>query len=89
MFNMTSTRSLRMIMGAAVCAALISGCGNGASTVNEPAPPAASTDISTSVSALVAYMERLIGTDGNTDGVDVNAVTLVRDDGAEPAPVKF
>jgi hypothetical protein len=89
MRKMTSTSSLKVIVGTALCAAIVSGCGNGSSTVNEPAPPGVSTDISANVGALIAYMERLIGADGNTDGVDVNTVTLVQDDGAEPALISF
>ena len=75
-----------MILGTAICAALVSGCGNGSNTTTDPV---ASTDISANVGALIAYMERLIGTDGNSDGVDVNAVTLVQDESSEPTAISF
>ncbi len=86
MHKMTSKSNWKAILGAAIVAALISGCGNGSNTTNDPV---ASTDISADVGALVAYMERLIGADGNTDGVDVNTVTLVQDERSEPTAISF
>lgn len=86
MHKMTSKSNWKVILGAAIVAALISGCGNGSNTTNDPV---ASTDISADVGALVAYMERLIGADGNTDGVDVNTVTLVQDERSEPTAISF
>ena len=87
MHKITSGSSWKVIFSTAVCAALISGCGDGSSTVNDS--PAASTDISTDAGALIAYIERLTGTEGNTDGVDVNSVTLVQDDRSEPTALKL
>lgn len=78
--------NLKLALGVAACAVLVAGCG---ANNNADTPPVASTDISADVGALVAYMERLIATDSNTDGVDVNAVTLVQDEGSEPAAVTF
>ena len=78
--------NLKLALGVAVSVVLVAGCG---ANNNTDTPPVASTDISTNVGALVAYMERLIATDGNTDGVDVNAVTLVQDESSEPAAVTF
>ncbi len=86
MHKMTLISRWKIILGTAVCAALVSGCGNGS---NIPTDPVASTDISADVGALIAYMERLIGMDGNSDGVDVNAVKLVQDETSEPTAVKF
>ena len=86
MHKMTSISRWKVIFGTAICAALISGCGNGSNTNDDSV---ASTDISTNVGALIAYMERLIATDANSDGVDVNAVTLVQDDTSEPTAVSF
>ena len=78
--------NLKLALGVAVCAVLVVGCG---ANNNSDTPPVASTDISADAGALVAYMERLIATDGNTDGVDVNAVTLVQDESSEPVAVTF
>jgi hypothetical protein len=86
MHKMTLISRWKVILGTAVCAAMLAGCGNGSNTVNDPP---ASTDISANVGALIAYMERLIGTDGNSDGVDVNAVTLVQDESSEPTAISF
>ncbi len=77
--------NLKLALGVAVCAVLVAGCGAN----NNDTPPVASTDISADVGALIAYMEKLIATDGNTDGVDVNAVTLVQDEKSEPAAITF
>lgn len=86
MHKMTSISRWKVVVGTAICAALVAGCGNGSSTVNDPV---ASTDISADVGALIAYMERLIGMDANSDGVDVNAVTLVQDESSEPTAISF
>ncbi len=83
--------NLKTVLGAALCAVLVAGCGSNSGSIDAPppAPPAPSTDISADVGALLAYMERLISTDSNADGVDVNAVTLVQDEASEPAAVSF
>ena len=75
---------LKLVLGAAISAAFITGCGNGSSTST-----GASTDISANVGALISYMEGLIAKDGNSDLVDINAVTLVQADTAEPSIVSF
>ncbi len=72
----------RLLAATVVAAALVSGCGGGGGGSAE----ASSSDISTSLSALLAYMNNLIATVGeNGELVDVNALTLVVDDTAEPA----
>jgi predicted small secreted protein len=58
--------------------------GGGGLTGNNPPG-----DISASVSALMAYMERMMGMDGNTDLVDINTITLVTDNSVEPSPSSF
>ena len=75
---------LKLALGAVLCAAFITGCGNGNNNAAND-----STDIGASATALVAYMNDLIGRDGNSDAVDVNAVTLVQDDTSEPSAVTF
>ena len=77
--------NLKLALGVAVCAVLVAGCGAN----NNDTPPVASTDISADVGALIAYIEKLIATDGSTEGVDVNAVTLVQDEKSEPAAITF
>ena len=85
--------NLKVALGVAACAVLVAGCGSNSSSTDTPSPlpppPVASTDIGADVSALFAYLEKLIGTDGNSDGADVNALTLVQDDQSEPAAVTF
>lgn len=78
--------NLKLALGVAVSAVLVAGCG---ANNNADTPPVASTDISADAGALIAYMEKLIATDGNSDGVDVNALTLVQDDSSETAAVNF
>ena len=74
----------RLLAATLVAAALVSGCGGGGGGGGNA--DASSTDISTSLSALLAYMNNLIATgDENGELVDVNALTLVVDDTAEPA----
>ncbi len=75
---------LKLALGALLCAAFITGCGNGN---NDSANN--STDIGANVSALVAYMEGLIGKDNNSDPVDVNALTLAQDETSEPSAISF
>ena len=79
--------NFKRVFAVAVCAVLVAGCGSNSSSADTP--PVASTDISTDAGALVSYLERLISTDGNSDGVDVNAVTLVQDDKSEPTAISF
>ena len=86
MHNTTSNSRWKVILGTAICAAVITGCGNGSNTNSDPV---VSTDISADVGALITYMERLIATDANSDGVDVNAVTLVQNDSSEPTAISF
>ena len=75
---------LKLVLVAAISAAFITGCGNGSSTST-----GASTDINANVGAMISYVEGLIAKDGNSDPVDVNAVTLVQDNTAEPSAVRF
>ena len=73
-------RNSKLLGSAVLAAALVAGCGGGGGGSAE-----ASTDISTSLSALLDYMNNLIASVGeNGELVDVNALTLVVDDSAEP-----
>ena len=74
-------RNSKLFGTAVLAAALVAGCGGGGGGSAE-----ASTDISASLSALLDYVNNLIASVGeNGDQVDVNALTLVVDDSAEPA----
>ena len=86
----------RLAFGAVLSAALLAGCGSGGSddvssapVPNAPVPNApASTDISQSISALIAFMNNLIaGTSESGDPIAINSLTLVTDDTAEPSPI--
>jgi hypothetical protein len=85
----------KLLLAVLASAALLGACGGrsgdgtgvgGGNGLTGNAPPG---DISTSVSALMAYMERMMGMDGNTDLVDINTLTLVTDNSVEPSPSSF
>ena len=77
----------RLMAGAALSAALLAGCGgsnddhgaNGAGAA--PPGPVAQT-----LTDVVAYINGLTGGD-SAEPVDINPLTLVADDGAEPRPL--
>ena len=77
----------RLMAGAALSAALLAGCGgssddHGANGAGGPPPgPVAQT-----ITDVVAYINSLIA-DDSAEPVDINALTLVAADGAEPAPL--
>ena len=91
----------RLAFGAVLSVALLAGCGSGGSddvssapvssapVSSAPVPNApASTDISQSISALIAFMNNLIaGTSESGDPIAINSLTLVSDDTAEPSPI--
>ena len=79
----------RLMAGAALSAALLAGCGgsnddhsaNGAGAA--PPGPALQT-----ITDVVAYINSLItGGSDSAEPVDINSLTLVADDGAEPRPL--
>ena len=72
-------RNSKLLGTAVLAAALVAGCGGGGGSAE------VSTDISTGLSALMDYVNNLIASVGeNGELVDVNALTLVVDDTAEP-----
>ena len=75
--------SRKCLWPAVLCAAVLaSGCGGGGD------PGAAAPDISRSASALVDFINSLIASGDDTrDPIDIDALTLVQDDTAEPAPL--
>ena len=79
----------RLMAGAALSAALLAGCGgssddHGANGTGGPPPgPVAQT-----ITDVVAYINGLIaGGSDSAEPVDTSALTLVADDGVEPAPL--
>lgn len=70
---------LRLFVATALAAAIVAGCGGGDGG-NPPAP-----DISSSVSALLDFMNNLIaGTSETTEPIDIDGLTLATDDTGEP-----
>ena len=59
----------------------------GASSVATGGSSVAAPGIGASVSALLAYVQALLGNDPNGDPADINSVTLAVDDTAEPSPI--
>lgn len=75
----------RKFLGPIVVSAtlVLAGCGGGGGGSAPPQP-----GISQSATALVAFMNDLIaGTDETSEPVDIDGVTLVTDDTAEPSPL--
>ena len=75
----------RLMAGAALSAALLAGCGGDDHVANGgSAPPPG--PVAQTITDVVAYINGLVGGD-SAEPVDINALTLVADDGAEPAPL--
>ena len=82
------TFNLKLMAGAALSAALLAGCGgsnddHGANNGAGGPPPG---PVAQTITDVVAYINGLIGGD-SAEPVDTSALTLVADDGAEPAPL--
>ena len=78
----------KLLSAAAVCAALLAGCGggdgNGNGTGGLTPQPAQQT-----VTAVVDFIKNLFASNGeNSDPIDINSLTLAVDDTAEPAPIE-
>lgn len=80
---MTNMQGLRPLVLAAAIG--LAGCGGGGGDgAAAPAPP----DIGRDVSALVAFIQGLIaGTDETSAPIDIDPLTLVVDDTADPSPL--
>jgi hypothetical protein len=87
----------KLLLAMVLAGALAAGCGGSSSGVavggsggggGSPGT-AAPEDIGSSVSALLAYMTQLLAADESSEPVDINAVTLALDDGADPLAVSF
>ena len=71
--------NFKLVLTAAVAAALVAGCGGGGSS-GEPAP-----DIAQSVAAALDFIKNVIaGTSDDTEPVSLTGIVLATDDAAEP-----
>ncbi len=71
--------NLKLVLTAAVAAALVTGCGGGGGS-SEPAP-----DIGQSVAAALDFVKNVIaGTSDDTEPVALTGIVLATDDVAEP-----
>lgn len=81
------TMKKQWMLASMLATALLAGCGGGDSVTSSlPAPPAPS--IGNTVSVLIQYVQQLIATTNDTsEPVDINGLTLVADDRAEPTAI--
>lgn len=81
----------KMTLAASMAAALMAGCGGGGGGGVDPAfannPPPVPSDIAQSTASVYAYVLALIGRGENTDPVDINGVTLAKDEMEDPIPL--
>ena len=82
------TMKKQWVLASVLATALLAGCGGG-NTVSSslPANPPAQS-ISDTVSVLIQYVQQLIAaTNDTSEPVDINGLTLVADDRAEPTAI--
>ena len=92
----------KLVLTAALTAALLAGCGGGDDNSSSDVGSGGSSssdggggggglvvsDISQNINTVFAYVSRLIADNGeNTDPVDINGFTLATDDTASPTPL--
>ena len=93
----------KLVLTAALSAALLAGCGGGSSNADGPSsigifpatpvtpvtPVTPSTpDLGQSIAAVFEYISRLIASNSeNSDPVDVNVLTLATDETSSPTPL--
>lgn len=86
MFKLTT----KLMAGAALCAALLAGCGgdsSGGGGLGTATPPPGGGE--QTITAVADFIKNLIASNGeNTDPIDINALTLAADDSSEPAAVE-
>ena len=76
----------KLMAGAALAAALLAGCG-GSDHGDNSGGGGTSGPIAQTVTEVAAFITNLFaGNNDNNEPIDVNALTLVASDGAEPAP---
>ena len=81
------TMKKQWVLASVLATALLAGCGGGDSVTSSlTAPPAPS--IGNTVSVLIQYVQQLIAaTNDTSEPVDINGLTLVADDRAEPTAI--
>ena len=81
--------NLKLVLTAALTAALLAGCGGSDSSDNSAGGGGfALSDISQNINTVFEYVSRLIADNGeNTDPADINGFTLATDDTASPTPL--
>ena len=92
----------KLVLTAALSAALLAGCGGGSSSSNAdgpssfgvfPATPVTPgtpgvSDLGQSIAAVFDYISRLIASNSeNSDPVDINVLTLATDETSSPTPL--
>ena len=79
------------VLASMLATALLAGCGGGdtvSSSLPVPPAPAPAPNIGNTVSVLIQYVQQLIAaTDNTSEPVDINGLTLVADDMAEPTAI--
>ena len=85
----------KLLLTAALTAALLAGCGEGGSSSSDVGSGSGGggggsvvSDISQNINTVFDYISRLIANNGeNTDPVDINGFTLATDETASPTPL--
>lgn len=79
----------KLVLTAALSAALLAGCGGGSSGNGSSAfSVVPASDIGQNIASVFDYINRLIGfSSENSDAVDVNALTLATDETSDPTPL--
>ena len=86
------TMKKQWVLASVLATALLAGCGGGDIVSSLPAPPptpvAPAPSVGDTVSVLIQYVQQLIAaTNDTSEPVDINGLTLVADDMAEPTAI--
>lgn len=79
----------KLVLTAALSAALLAGCGGGGSSGSQGGGLSLTpSDISQNIATVFDYISRLIANNGeNSDPVNINGFTLATDETASPTPL--
>ena len=86
------TMKKQWVLASVLATALLAGCGGGDIVSSLPAPPPTpappAPSVGDTVSVLIQYVQQLIAATSDTsEPVDINGLTLVADDRAEPTAI--
>ena len=85
------TMKKQWVLASVLATALLAGCGGGDVVSNVPPPPTPAPpapSVGNTVSVLIQYVQQLIAATSDTsEPVDINGLTLVADDMAEPTAI--